>query len=156
MRRSGWTAAVLAFSIFAIPQVTQAKRVALVVGINRYDNLPHERQLVKAVNDARAMEGALKAVGFDVIKAEDVGRSAFNQAWQQLLNKDRSSGGRCHIVVDSSETASQVLARYMQQRGSQPRGRVTFIYTGVPRSAGWSQGRVAASKGRSDHSEGRE
>jgi Caspase domain len=64
-----------------------AKRVALVVGINKYDNLPRERQLAKAVNDARAMEAALKAVGFDVIKAEDVGRSAFNQAWQQLLNK---------------------------------------------------------------------
>ena len=64
-----------------------AKRVAFVVGINKYDNLPRERQLAKAVNDARAMEAALKAVGFDVIKAEDVGRSSFNQAWQQLLNK---------------------------------------------------------------------
>jgi uncharacterized caspase-like protein len=64
-----------------------AKRVALVVGINKYDNLPPERQLRKALNDARALESALKAVGFDVIKAEDVGRSAFNQAWQQLLNK---------------------------------------------------------------------
>ena len=64
-----------------------AKRVALVVGINKYDNLPRDRQLAKAVNDARAMEAALKAVGFDVIKAEDVGRPAFNQAWQQLLNK---------------------------------------------------------------------
>jgi hypothetical protein len=46
-----------------------AKRVALVVGINKYDNLPRERQLAKAVNDARAM-AALKAIGFDVIKAE--------------------------------------------------------------------------------------
>ena len=54
-----------------------AKRVALVVGINKYDNLPRERQLAKAVNDARAM-AALKAIGFDVIKAEDVGRSTFN------------------------------------------------------------------------------
>jgi formylglycine-generating enzyme required for sulfatase activity len=63
-----------------------AKRVALVVGINKYDNLPSERQLTKAVNDARAMEAALKAVGFDVIKAEDVGRSAFHHSWQQLLD----------------------------------------------------------------------
>ena len=64
-----------------------ARRVALVVGINKYDNLPSERQLTKAVNDARAMEAALKAVGFDVIKAEDVGRSAFHHSWQQLLDK---------------------------------------------------------------------
>jgi len=61
-----------------LASAAHAKRVALVVGINKYDNLPRERQLAKAVNDARAMEAALKAVGFDVIKAEDVGRSAFN------------------------------------------------------------------------------
>jgi hypothetical protein len=77
--------AILASVLMA--SAAHAKRVALVVGINKYDNLPRERQLAKAVNDARAMEGALKAVGFDVIKAEDVGRPAFNQAWQQLLNK---------------------------------------------------------------------
>jgi uncharacterized caspase-like protein len=87
VRRAGWAAAVLAFFLLAMPQLAQAKRIALVVGINRYDNLPRERQLVKAVNDARAMEGALNAVDFDVIKAEDVGRSAFNQAWQQLHTK---------------------------------------------------------------------
>jgi hypothetical protein len=71
----------------ALAPPAHAKRVALVVGINKYDNLPRERQLVKAVNDARAVEVALKSVGFEVIKAEDVGRSAFNLAWQQLLNK---------------------------------------------------------------------
>jgi hypothetical protein len=69
----------------ALAPPAYAKRVALVVGINKYDKLPHERQLVKAVNDARAIEVALKSVGFDVI--DDVGRSAFNLAWQQLLNK---------------------------------------------------------------------
>jgi formylglycine-generating enzyme required for sulfatase activity len=77
--------AILASVLMA--STAHAKRVALVVGINKYDNLPRERQLAKAVNDARALEAALKAVGFDVIRAEDVGRSAFNQAWQQLLNK---------------------------------------------------------------------
>jgi formylglycine-generating enzyme required for sulfatase activity len=70
-----------------IASTAHAKRVALVVGINKYDNLPRERQLAKAVNDARAMEAALKAVGFDVIKAEDVGRSTFHHSWQQLLDK---------------------------------------------------------------------
>src|SRR5262245_24979607 len=87
MRFAAWVAVVLASSIIALPQVAQAKRVALVVGINRYDNLPRERQLAKAVNDARAVEATLRSVGFDVIRVEDVGRSAFNLAWQQLLNK---------------------------------------------------------------------
>ena len=80
-------AAIAILVSLLMASAAHAKRVALVVGINKYDNLPRERQLAKAVNDARAMEAALKAVGFDVIKAEDVGRSAFNQAWQQLLNK---------------------------------------------------------------------
>ena len=80
-------AAIVVLLLSLWPAVAHAKRVALVVGINKYDNLPRERQLIKAVNDARAMEAALKSVGFDVIKAEDVGRSTFNQVWQQLLNK---------------------------------------------------------------------
>src|SRR5262245_57332045 len=87
MRRLVWVALGLISLTLAVATSAYAKRVALVVGINKYDNLPRERLLIKAVSDARAMEGALKAVGFDVIKAEDVGRSAFNQAWQQLLNK---------------------------------------------------------------------
>jgi|SoiMethySBSTD1v2_1073268.scaffolds.fasta_scaffold20155_7 hypothetical protein len=38
-----------------------AKRVALVVGINKHDNLPRGRQLAKAVNDARAMEASAQS-----------------------------------------------------------------------------------------------
>src|SRR5262245_55768175 len=91
MRRLVWVARALVFlTLVAAPAVAppaHAKRVALVVGINKYDNLPRERQLVKAVNEARSIEVALKSVGFEVVKAEDVGRSAFNLAWQQLLNK---------------------------------------------------------------------
>jgi hypothetical protein len=74
--------AVAIFVSVLMVSAAHAKRVALVLGINKYDNLPRERQLAKAVSDARAMEAAFKAVGFDVIKAE-VSRSAFNQAWQQ-------------------------------------------------------------------------
>src|SRR5215510_16111157 len=79
--------AIALMLLLLVPSAAHAKRVALVIGINKYDNLPRERQLIKAVNDARAIEVALKSVGFDVIKAEDVGRSAFNLAWQQVLNK---------------------------------------------------------------------
>ena len=38
-----------------------AKRVALVVGNDRYPNLPAHEQLQKAVNDAQAVSGALKS-----------------------------------------------------------------------------------------------
>src|SRR5262249_25135997 len=89
--RTMWVRVVVAFVLLFLPSTlfapAYAKRVALVVGSNKYDNLPRERQLTKAVNDARAIEGALSSVGFEVIKAEDVGRSAFNLAWQQLLNR---------------------------------------------------------------------
>jgi hypothetical protein len=44
-----------------VASTAHAKRVAFVVGINKCDNLPRERQLAKAVNDARTMEAALKA-----------------------------------------------------------------------------------------------
>ena len=46
-----------------LASTAHAKRVALVVSINKYDNLPRDRQLAKAVNGARAMEAALKVVG---------------------------------------------------------------------------------------------
>jgi hypothetical protein len=40
------------------------KRVALVIGNDRYTNLPAEQQLKKAVNDARAVGDALKHLDF--------------------------------------------------------------------------------------------
>ena len=43
------------------------ERVALVVGNERYANLPQREQLQKAVNDARAVGSALKQIGFEVI-----------------------------------------------------------------------------------------
>ena len=40
------------------------KRVALVIGINRYVNLPLRAQLQRAVNDARAVKTSDQGVGF--------------------------------------------------------------------------------------------
>ena len=39
------------------------KRVALVIGINRYVNLPLRAQLQRAVNDARAVSKAFRDSG---------------------------------------------------------------------------------------------
>jgi formylglycine-generating enzyme required for sulfatase activity len=52
------------------------KRVALVVGNDRYANLPDREQLRKAVNDAHAVGGALRQIGFDVVSGENLGRQA--------------------------------------------------------------------------------
>ena len=49
-------------------------RVALVIGNDRYPNLPADRQLQKAVNDARAMGNALQQLGFSVIRGENLDR----------------------------------------------------------------------------------
>ena len=56
------------FSAFA------EKRVALVIGNDRYLNLPAERQLHKAVNDAQAVGNALAGLGFTVIGGTNLGR----------------------------------------------------------------------------------
>src|ERR1700674_5137497 len=56
------------------------KRVALVVGNDRYANLPSDQQLRKAVNDARAVGDALERLPehlrFDVIRGDNLGRQA--------------------------------------------------------------------------------
>src|SRR5215470_16141880 len=59
-----------------------AKRVALVVGIDTYDNFSPDLQLKKAVNDARAVSAAFKELGFQVIAAENTKRDGFLKAWQ--------------------------------------------------------------------------
>jgi hypothetical protein len=52
------------------------KRVALVIGNDRYANLAANEQLQKAVNDARAVGKALTQLGFEVMSGENVGRQA--------------------------------------------------------------------------------
>jgi predicted metalloprotease len=52
------------------------KRVALVVGNDRYANLAADQQLRKAVNDARAVGDKLATLGFEVIRGENLGRLA--------------------------------------------------------------------------------
>ena len=59
-----------------------AKRFAL--GNNAYENVP---QLQKAVNDADAIAAELSKLGFDVVKAENVGRRAMSRALVELEGK---------------------------------------------------------------------
>jgi uncharacterized caspase-like protein len=70
---------VLATALLLVPVATSAhaeKRVALVVGNDRYVNLSADQQLQRAVNDARAVGKALGGLGFEVIPGENLGRQA--------------------------------------------------------------------------------
>lgn len=84
LRSTVWLAACL---LSAAPPAAAEKRLAMVVGVNVYDNLAQEQQLKKAVNDARAMGEAFKDLGFEVVTEEDSTRGAFNRAWQRFLHR---------------------------------------------------------------------
>src|SRR5262245_40907742 len=60
------------------------RRVALVIGNDRYENLP---SLQKAVNDARAVRERLAKIGFEVIHAENANRRTMNQKLAELSGK---------------------------------------------------------------------
>jgi hypothetical protein len=68
------------------PPALASKRVALVVGIDAYDNLPQQEQLQKAVNDARSLGETLQGLGYQVIAAENADRRGFNASWQKFLS----------------------------------------------------------------------
>jgi hypothetical protein len=63
------------------------KRVALVIGNDRYANLGVHEQLQKAVNDARAVGSALRGIGFDVIAGENLGRGALVDKLDELVQR---------------------------------------------------------------------
>jgi uncharacterized caspase-like protein len=60
------------------------KRLALVIGNERYASLPAGEQLQKAANDARAVGKALGQIGFDVIQDENLGRQAMVDKLDEL------------------------------------------------------------------------
>jgi uncharacterized caspase-like protein len=61
------------------------KRVALVIGNDRYANLPDREQLRKAVSDAWA--AALSQIGFEVISGENLGRGALVDKLDELTRR---------------------------------------------------------------------
>lgn len=81
-------AAVCVSSALALAGPAQAqKRVAFVVGVDRYDNLGPQQQLQRAVSDARAVGAILGSLGYEVIAAENVSRPVFNAQWAKFLDK---------------------------------------------------------------------
>jgi uncharacterized caspase-like protein len=76
VRISQFIAVTLLALARALAPAHAEKRVALVIGNDRYTNLSDHEQLRKAGNDARAVGGALKQIGFDVISGENLSRQA--------------------------------------------------------------------------------
>lgn len=69
------------------PDATAARKIAFVVGIDKYDNLAPQHQLQRAANDANSVKAALVSIGFEVMAGENVGRSQLNAQWQTFLEK---------------------------------------------------------------------
>jgi len=65
-----------------------AKRIAFVVGVDKFDNLPADAQLQRAVSDARAVAKTFEDLKYDeVISGVNVSRAEFNALWQKLLER---------------------------------------------------------------------
>lgn len=76
-----------AFCPPSLPLLSAAERVALVIGNNAYQ---HGTPLKNCVSDARAVAGALKGAGFEVIVAEDAG---LEQMEKKVLEFRRAAQG---------------------------------------------------------------
>lgn len=77
---------LLTLALLSTP-VSAAKRIAFVVGIDTYDNLGPDDQLLNPVNDARAISRKLQELEFDVTDGPNVSRRQFNTKWQDILDK---------------------------------------------------------------------
>ncbi|GJM00894.1 MAG: hypothetical protein DHS20C07_25730 [Methyloligella sp.] len=64
-----------------------SKRIALVIGNNKYTNLPRDYQLKKARNDARSTANTFSDLGFDVISGFDLKRRKMNVKLTKFANK---------------------------------------------------------------------
>lgn len=81
------TAFVVAITACGAPPALAEKRVAIVIGIDRYENLESHKQLRNAVNDARAAARAFEQLGFQVTKLENVGRLEIARVWGRFLGR---------------------------------------------------------------------
>ena len=63
------------------------KRLALVVGVERYDNLPEDRRPRKALRDSQAVGAALVRLGFEVEIVGNIDRAGFIRVWTQFISR---------------------------------------------------------------------
>jgi len=75
---------VLSVAIWLCAPAHAERRVALVVGIDAYQNVP---ALQKGVNDARGVAARLEQLKFEVIRVENASRRAIDQAVGDFANR---------------------------------------------------------------------
>jgi hypothetical protein len=78
--------AIVTASIFVTAAAAE-RRVALVVGNDRYENLPADQQLQRAANDARAVGEALGRLGFSVLQGENLKRQALIDKFAEMAGQ---------------------------------------------------------------------
>ena len=69
---------------FSVAPAFAEKRIALVIGNDRYQNLSAERQLQKAANDAQAVGDSLSRIGFQVIRGVNLTRQGMIDKLSEL------------------------------------------------------------------------
>ena len=80
--------AILFLTAMSTPssEAAEGKRVAFVVGVGTYDKLADDKQLKNPVNDAEGVAAKLAEMGYQVTKAPNLTRPAFNEKWQNVLD----------------------------------------------------------------------
>jgi hypothetical protein len=115
---AGWSlravGAVIALWASLLGPASAEKRVALVIGNDAYQNVP---ALKKAVNDSRTVGDSLKQLGFTVVSAQNLTRTAMSE---KLLDFDR--------MVEPGDIAFFFFAGH----GFEVRGENYLLPTDVP------------------------
>ena len=111
----------------------EAKRVALVAGINIYDNLAPTQQLQKARGDARAVAATLKEVGFQVMvgAAHQLEPSLAVGAVGAILAFACPAPTACYEIYAAFKEGDTTLAGEKQERVKAPAQRAVSAF-GVP------------------------
>jgi len=85
---AAWSAlCVAAVSLLANSPASAERRLALVIGNDRYANMPADRQLQKAVNDAKTMSAALASLGFEVSLGTNLGRQGIIDKLAEITSR---------------------------------------------------------------------
>lgn len=96
-------AGVLAAPALVHPALAQGKRLALVIGIGEYPNVPHPTALA----DAGLITSALTARGFEVIQSGNPDQAEFRARFREFLDRAHAAGPDAIIALAISGFALQ-------------------------------------------------
>lgn len=135
----GFFAVVALVSILNTSPVAAQNRLALVIGNDIYTNLPADKQLANAINDARAVGESLTRLGFKVRRAENLTRE---KMVDQLFNFTKSvSAGDIALMYFAGHGISINGANFLLPADVQPLRQGEETKT---RSVAFSEGDIIA------------